>query len=301
MTRSPSHFKPDWLALREPADAAARSSRLTGLVVDRLETHTALHALDLGTGTGANFRYLVERLPPHQSWRLVDGDPVLLADVPTRMQSWAGSRGFEVARIGGGLVLSDERLIGRARIECLDLATALDAAEAEMFAGRGLVTASALLDLVSERWLQALARQCRHVGAAVLFALTYDGRIECSPGEPEDDTIRDLVNAHQQTDKGFGAALGATASSVAARTFAAEGYHAEREASDWVLESDQQELQRQLIDGWVGAALEIAPGEASAIRSWHARRLAHLAAGRSRVIVGHQDVVGWLPGRDAAG
>jgi len=67
-----------------------------------------------------------------------------------------------------------------------------------------LVTASALLDLVSEDWLAALAARCRESGAAILFALSYDGRIRCSPEEPNDATICALVNEHQRTDKGFG-------------------------------------------------------------------------------------------------
>ena len=77
-----------------------------------------------------------------------------------------------------------------------------------MFSGRALVTASALLDLVSEEWLRSLAARCRESGAALLFALSYDGRIQCSPDEPEDAAIRELVNQHQRTDKGFGRALG---------------------------------------------------------------------------------------------
>ena len=31
------------------------------------------------------------------------------------------------------------------------------------------------------------------------------------------------------------------------------------------------------------------------IRDWLGRRLAHVEAGRSRVIVGHEDLAAWLP------
>ena len=72
-------FSPDWLALREPADAEARSSRLTRLVGDALP-HDLVHALDLGTGTGANVRYLAGRLPVRQDWLLVDDDPQLIEE-----------------------------------------------------------------------------------------------------------------------------------------------------------------------------------------------------------------------------
>ena len=65
-------FDPDWLALREPADVAARSARLTRLVGEALQGRAVLRALDLATGTGANVRYLTrgERLPWYPSARL---------------------------------------------------------------------------------------------------------------------------------------------------------------------------------------------------------------------------------------
>ena len=135
------------------------------------------------------------------------------------------------------------------------------------------MTASALLDLVSETWLQTVARHCREAGAAVLFALTYNGRSHCSPEEPEDDAIRELMNRHQRAnDKGFGPAAGPEAIECAARSFAAVGYHVRRESSDWVLPPYMRELQRQLIEGWAEAALEIAPGSGR-----HGRRLAGAA------------------------
>ena len=58
----------DWLALREPADAAARSDSLTRTITDVVAPCDPVRVLDLATGTGANLRYLVERLPPRQDW-----------------------------------------------------------------------------------------------------------------------------------------------------------------------------------------------------------------------------------------
>jgi hypothetical protein len=177
----------------------------------------------------------------------------------------------------------------------LDLAALGDAGDRDIFEGRALVTAAALLDLVSEAWLRALAARCRARGAAVLFALTYDGRMQCSPADPEDDGVRDLVNQHQRTDKGFGPALGPDATDVAERCFASVGYQMHREPSDWVLSPESDRLQQQLIEGWADAAMTIAPERSVSIRDWLARRLGHVVSGRSRLVVGHQDLAGWIP------
>src|SRR5512145_1693945 len=99
----------------------------------------------------------------------------------------------------------------------LDLAQDLEALPLD---GRDLVTAAALLDLVSASWLARLATRCAAVRADVLFALTYDGRIEWSPAIDGDARMCELVNLHQRTDKGFGPALGPAATTEAGRIFA---------------------------------------------------------------------------------
>jgi hypothetical protein len=121
--------------------------------------------------------------------------------------------------------------------------------------------------------------------------------MHCSPDEDGDEAIRQLVNAHQATDKGFGPALGPAATGAAAECFGALGYSVEREASDWHLGPGEAELQRQLIAGWADAAAQIAPDRADTIDTWRARRLGHVDGGRSHIVVGHDDLAVWLPGR----
>jgi len=56
----------------------------------------------------------------------------------------------------------------------------------------------------------------------------------------------------------------------------------------------ERALQRQLIEGWAQAAEEMAPEQTSMIHNWLGRRLAHVETGRSRVVVGHDDLAAWL-------
>ena len=268
-------FSAEWLALREPLDHAARSAELTRAVWDALPRGEPQRILDLAAGTGSNLRYLrkagSERTRPasvpsakaETDWLLVDHDSALLAHVATSPD---------------------------VHTRCLDLSTLDDRG---LFAGRRLVTASALLDLVSEEWLRTLAVRCAEAGAAVLFALTYDGRIACSPPDSDDAEVVSLVNRHQRTDKGFGPALGPDATRIATNCFEALEYQVRRARSDWIVAPESRELQRQLIDGWARAAAEIAPAREAVIDGWRDRRLAHVVAGRSEIAVGHEDLGGW--------
>jgi hypothetical protein len=254
-----SGFSAEWLSLREPADAMARSDALARYVA-RAAGHRG-GFLDLGGGTGANVRYLWSRFPSPQHWTLVESDRALLARVPEGVTT-----------------------------VCADLNQIVD--DNSLFRGCRLVTASALLDLVSDAWLHRLVGQCQSAAVAVLFALSYDGRIVCTPAEPEDEDVRRLVNAHQRTDKGFGPALGPDAGTRAVELLSAARYELRHERTDWMLDGEFPQLQRQLIDGWAQAASELAPHDAAALAGWRDRRIAHVNAGRSRIVVGHLDVAG---------
>lgn len=283
-----------WLALREPTDAAARSASLTHAVADAIAAHEPVHVLDLATGTGSNIRYLIDRLRARrQRWLAVDRSATLLAELPARMSVWAAARGYEVTSDATACVIRGERMECRIETRQLNIDT-LDAAE--IFAHRHLVTVSALLDLVSEQWLRSLAARCRAAGSAALFTITYNGLSSSSPMEPEDGMVLDLFNRHQRTDKGLGGrAAGPDAAVCAARCFAEAGYRVQSEPSDWKLGAGEPELQRQLIQGWAEAATEVASDAASTIASWRIRRLRHVESGRSKIVVGHDDVAAWLP------
>jgi hypothetical protein len=177
----------------------------------------------------------------------------------------------------------------------LDLGAIADEPMRLLFESQALVTASALLDLVSERWLLALAARCREAGAMALFALSYDGRIECAPADEDDELVRQLVNEHQCRDKGFGPALGPTATDCAECAFSALGYHVRRDRSDWIVRPGAHQLQRELIDGWARAAIEIAPARSASVDAWRGRRLTHVTSGRSALRVGHEDFAAWIP------
>lgn len=336
-------FSADWLALREPVDARSRAGHLVDRLLARWPAPAARAAsapggvasvspawsdrarigpprriLDLGCGTGANLRYLAPRLGASagvlawrsQEWLCLDKDPLLLAELELRTRT-----GEEWAR---GLELS-------VRTRRRDLTAGIGA---PTLTPGTLVTASALLDLVSADWLAGLLRACAKAGSPLLLALTYDGRMDFTPAHPLDGTLIALFNAHQRRDKGLGPALGPQAPAYLANLAAKLGFEMEVGASDWVLGSGDTALAEALIQGWATAAMEQAdqaggtsggyPGRPHArversgqgrrtatrldaarlmtmIVAWREARLAQNATGLLRIRVGHQDAL-LLPG-----
>lgn len=296
-----SGFSSEWLGLREAADHAARSVALSRFVASRVSDVASpvsarhpLRVLDLATGTGSNPRYLAQYLAPWQDWTLLDADPRLLAQLPTSMAAWATRSGWACVHNADGVVLTTSTGTVRTSPHLADISTFPIAAFADRPA---LVTASALLDLVSDQWVASLVSACRETGAAALFALSYDGQVAIVPGHSHDELVLSLVNRHQTGDKGFGPALGPQAASVAASHFRDAGYEVQRERSDWSIGSLQRQVQSELVAGWVDAASQVAPETAQLIQEWGRERQAQAAAGGLSLVVGHEDLAAWPAGR----
>ena len=285
-----SEFSDAWLALRKSADGAARDDGLVRRL--RLSAGDHCEVLDLGCGTGANLRYLAPLLGAlgggEQHWTCADHDERLLSLLSERTAVWAGRAGYGFRAEGHGFLVQHPRWSCRVRALRTDLAAALDRLP---LPPGGLVTASALLDLVSADWLDALLDRCRRARCRLLFALTYDGRWQCQPAHAEDATVMALVNRHQRSDKGFGPALGPEAAAYAELRCLALGYQTQIVASPWRTGPAQVPLQIALIDGWHRAALELAPELRHRIDAWRDARRRYAVQGESRLIVGHRDLV----------
>jgi hypothetical protein len=72
----------------------------------------------------------------------------------------------------------------------------------------------------------------------------------------------------------------------------ARGYRVASRTSDWHIGPGAAPMQRELLAGWLGAALEIAPERRATLEAWHRRRVAHVDAGVSTLVVGHVDLIG---------
>ena len=263
-------FAADWLDAREPADHAARPAALTERLIDSLAAGQTLRIADLGAGAGSNLRYLAPRLPQPQAWWLIDHDPALLARATAQPPTLPGAP-------GPGSI----RITPRAA-DLTDLPACLPA-------GLDLVTAAALLDLVSQAWIERLAEHCQRARLPALLALSFDGRIRFSPRLPDDEALVAALIAHQRGTKDMGRALGPDAAERTAAAFRQRGALVSRARSDWLLTPARAGLQRMLLAGWHAAAVAERPALAERFDSWLARRLA--ALDRSRIRVGHQDLL----------
>jgi hypothetical protein len=260
MSAQAVRVSPDWLVLREPADAAARSAELAGRLAPHLPAAGSLVVHDLGGGSGAMARWLAPQLRGPQHWVVHDRDADLLE--------------LAVAALpGSASVTVEARHSDVARLTPDDLA------------GADLVTASALLDLLTADELAGMLRACS--GRPMLLALTVVGRITLSPADPLDADIAAAFDAHQRR----GGLLGPDAVATAVAQLRVMGAEVLVRPSPWRLGAADADLAAEWLDGWVAAACEHEPALADGTGAYRDRRLAQLAAGELAVTVDHADLL----------
>jgi hypothetical protein len=260
----------EWLALREPADAAARARDL----VDRLRTELpatgrwVIH--DLGCGSGAMGRWLAPLLPGPQHWVLHDRDADLLDIAAFKLPGPTAD---------GAAVTVEVRRSDITRLEPGDLAAAT------------LITASALLDMLTETELAGVIGACAGAACPILLTLSVIGRVELAPAEPLDQRLAAAFNAHQRRATERGRLLGPDAVTWTLEQLGRLDAEVLVRPSPWRLGAGQGDLLVEWLTGWVAAAAEQDPELTGEADGYVRRRWAQAAAGELRVSVDHADLL----------
>jgi hypothetical protein len=269
MSAEEIRVSPSWLDLREAADAAARAQELVAQLRERVDTGSWL-IHDLACGSGSMGRWLAPLLPGPQRWILHDRDPDLLA--------LAAANGPGPAADGAGVAVetrvSDVTQLGP-----------------DDFGGATLVTASALLDLLTWDELTALVDACTGAGCPALFALSVTGRVQLLPADPLDARVAAAFDAHQRRLTPRGRLLGPDAVVATVASFRRLGAEVVVRPSAWRLGATESDLAIAWFTGWVDAACEQEPALVADAALYRRRRLREAAAGALAVTVGHADLL----------
>jgi len=270
MTAEAVRVSPAWLALREPADAEARAPDLVAQARRHLPADGRLMIHDLGCGTGAMRRWLAAQLPGPQHWIMSDRDAELLAVAAADLPGVAAD---------GAAVTGETRQRDITRLDAGDLA------------GAALITASALLDMLTADELDRFVTACAGAGCPAMVTISVVGRVDLTPDDPLDKLVADAFNAHQRRTAGGRRLLGPDAVRAAVDAFTRLGFDVLVRPSPWRLGAAHADLTAEWFAGWVTAAREQRPELTGAIAAYTRRRLAEAAAGRLGVTVHHQDLL----------
>lgn len=266
-----SDFSVAWLDLREAADNAARDVSVAtqvlgwlGQAADPISPDRIV--VDLGAGTGSTLRALSKLGASNIVWRLVDMDGKLLD---------------EALRRHGKHYLIEDYQADLTIIEELPLT------------GAHIISASALFDLASASFIDALVERIDARKTAIYAALNYDGTTQWIPAHPLDEKVLAAFNRDQQRDKGFGPALGPACTDYLKRALESRGYSITVKASPWKLGATDHALLTELIKGIATAVSEGYELTAYELNEWKNFRMDKITEGTCTI--GHWDLLA-LPG-----
>jgi hypothetical protein len=247
-------FSADWLSLREPVDHASRDGALLAQAIALAGRNAAV--ADLGSGTGSTARAFTGEFCQGWTWRFFDSDEALLA-IASRRHPSSEQHQFDLADIG-----------------------TLD------FHDVDLVTASALLDLMPQSWVEALAEKLSRAAVPFYASLNYNGVMHWSPPSDDDALITGAFNDHQRTNKGLGPALGPASASHTMRIFQRHGFDVIAGDSPWRLDAQTLALHEAILEGIASA---VAEGGCEHASEWLDQRKAQLAS--TNGYIGHTDLL----------
>jgi hypothetical protein len=238
---------------------------LINYLIETSDHEREIEIIDLGAGTGANQRWLADRLPFRQRWIHLDHDPIISRSLP----------------------LPDDTMIINESVEAL----------APLLAGspghRRLVTCSALLDVLTTTQLDAVCGAVIDNQVPALFSLTVNGTLAVLPSDPDDQPLLDAFNDHQRR----AGRAGPEATSLASNGLRAAGFRVLCEETPWQLTaSSGQAFVDQVLQERLNAAVAQDPALAPAAVAWLELRRVQLALGFLRIELGHCDIL-TLPSR----
>ena len=276
-------YSTSWLDVREQADARARSRELAADLAADVARSTIRSATgeaplvvhDLGSGAGSMGRWLAPLLPMPQHWVLHDRDCELLAVARARPP---------VAPVDGRPVPVEARLDDVGGLTAEDLS------------GAGLMTASALLDVLTSAELDGLVAASAGARCPALLTLTVVGRVELVPAHPLDRVVAAAFDAHQRRVVAGRRLLGPDAVRAAAAAFTRCGARVDVRGSPWRLGRDDRALIAAWLRGWVESAREQCEERrdvrrSAALERYLERRLGEAADGALTVAVHHADLL----------
>ncbi|MCY7403721.1 MAG: SAM-dependent methyltransferase [Cryobacterium sp.] len=260
----------DWLALREPEDAAARSLDLA-LIAAELLPDGPIVVHDLGSGTGSMMRWLAPVLGP-QTWFLHDWSADLTEQAINHVRP--------ADRYNAGISVFG-RTGNLADLSPNDLA------------GASLVTASALLDVLTSEEIHTIVGACVAARAPVLLSLSVTGGVQLNPRDERDTAFEDAFNAHQVRRANGRRQLGRYAAPIASGLFADAGWQVRQSTTLWRLDHRRPGLLSEWFAGWVDAAVEQEPQLRDEADRYRQGRLAQIELGELSARIEHVDLLAW--------
>ena len=246
-------FETNWLDRRSYYDNLARNQQVENDCLNYINTKPSVNIVDLGSGTGSNFLYFLEKMPNQQNWIFVEHDEDLSKYAIERIKKETSKLGYSLKQDGLKLALSkDARQITLEIVtdSFLDLDKKVDLSKVD------LVTAGAVFDLLSFPQFVNIASPILENEIALLATMNY-AEMSFSPAEATDVLFIEKYEKHMSRKQDFGKAMGKDCSRSMVKFFRKHQKEVTYGASVWKLNGKEEETHRFLFKFMKSAVTEM--------------------------------------------
>ena len=278
-----------WLAHRFAYDAQARHPEIEHKFLAFFEQHqTALKAVDVGSGTGANVRYYFDRIPHAQEWTLIEQSSGLLDECRRTLVAFAQEHDYDWQSQGNIFLLTDAEKTATitlvqgsiAHIEQLIDLTQTD-----------VVTANAVFDLLSFEQFDTLVSTLAKHDVCLLATLNYY-ETSLLPFSEQDHRFIGWYHMHMKRPQPMGIAMGPDCSEEMLDLLAQHHMMIEQESSQWHLKRCDITMHRYLLHfvEHAVAELSLSSEEQRDFATWLVDKKELCRRRELEIIIDHSDI-----------
>lgn len=278
-----------WLAHRFACDAEARNHEIEHKFLAFFEQHqTALKVVDVGSGTGANFKYYFSRIPHQQEWILIEQNGDLIEACRAGLQTFANEKGYNCQVQAKLLTITDSGKtatvwVMQGSVDHLEQLTDLPRTD--------VVTANAVFDLLSYEQFDTLVGKLARHDVCLLATLNY---YETSflPFSEKDHRFMRWYHMHMKRPQPFGIAMGPDCSKEMLDLLTQHHMMIEQEGSQWHLKKSHTTMHHYLLHfiEHALAELNLSPEEKQDFSAWLDYRKKLCRARELEIIIDHSDI-----------
>ena len=171
-------FENSWLFQREKIDNISKSKLIIKKINNFFKIEQDVKLMDLGTGTGSNFRFLSKKIvQKKQNWTLIDISKKSLLAAKNHIQ--INNKIINVSIVNKNLIKN----INKVDFKKFDI-----------------VTGSAFLDIMPFEWFKKFYQENKKT-KVVYFAINYDGFFQFYPKQKYDKEMLIMFNDDQKSIK----------------------------------------------------------------------------------------------------
>ena len=171
-------FENSWLYQREKIDNSSKNLKMINKINSSIKNLKNIHILDLGTGTGSNFRFLSKKINhKNQYWTLMDISKSSLREANKNI-----TLNYKVKKVS---------------LKHNDIIKEIKNTNFNKF---DIVTGSAFLDIMPYKWFKDFHKLNQNT-KIIYFSINYNGYFKFHPHHSFDNNMLNLFNKDQQSKK----------------------------------------------------------------------------------------------------